>query len=32
MTTDPDTYAVKRLGEMERAFGGALARVRAELG
>jgi hypothetical protein len=32
MTTDPDSYGVKRLGEMERAFGGALARVRAELG
>src|SRR5271165_3106410 len=26
------TYAVKRLEEMERAFGGALARVRASLG
>ena len=30
--TGPDTYEVKRLDEMERAFGGALARVRAELG
>lgn len=28
----PETYEVKRLGDMERAFGGALARVRAELG
>ncbi len=28
----PVDYQVKRLGEMERAFGGALARVRAELG
>jgi hypothetical protein len=28
----PQTYEVKRLGEMQRAFGGALARVRAELG
>jgi mannose-6-phosphate isomerase-like protein (cupin superfamily) len=28
----PGTYEVKRLSEMERAFGGALARVRAELG
>jgi mannose-6-phosphate isomerase-like protein (cupin superfamily) len=28
----PGDYEVKRLGEMERAFGGALARVRAELG
>jgi len=27
-----ETYEVKRLGEMQRAFGGALARVRAELG
>src|SRR5580704_17718835 len=27
-----DTYDVKRLAEMERAFAGALARVRAELG
>ena len=26
------SYEVKRLGEMERAFGGALARVRASLG
>jgi hypothetical protein len=26
------TYEVKRLGAMQRAFGGALARVRAELG
>jgi hypothetical protein len=30
--TAPDTYTVKRLEHMERAFGGALARVRAELG
>jgi mannose-6-phosphate isomerase-like protein (cupin superfamily) len=30
--TGPQTYEVKRLGEMQRAFGGALARVRAELG
>jgi hypothetical protein len=30
--TAPDTYTVKRLEDMERAFGGALARVRAELG
>ncbi len=30
--TEPDTYEVKRLDEMQRAFGGALARVRAELG
>jgi len=28
----PETYEVKHLGEMQRAFGGALARVRAELG
>ncbi|MGO9754285.1 MAG: cupin domain-containing protein [Solirubrobacteraceae bacterium] len=28
----PDTYEVKRLDQMQRAFGGALARVRAELG
>jgi mannose-6-phosphate isomerase-like protein (cupin superfamily) len=28
----PDTYEVKRLGEIERAFGGAMARVRAALG
>src|SRR5471030_2141589 len=28
----PDTYEVRRLAEMQRAFGGALARVRAELG
>lgn len=28
----PETYEVKRLGDMQRAFGGALARVRAELG
>ena len=28
----PATYEVKRVGEMQRAFGGALARVRAELG
>ncbi|MGA2927298.1 MAG: hypothetical protein ABSG43_15135 [Solirubrobacteraceae bacterium] len=28
----PETYEVRRLGEMQRAFGGALARVRAELG
>jgi len=27
-----ETYEVKRLGDMQRAFGGALARVRAELG
>lgn len=27
----PADYRVKRLGEMERAFGGALVRVRAEL-
>ncbi len=27
-----DTYDVRRLGETERAFGGALARVRAALG
>jgi hypothetical protein len=32
MTAEPGSYEVKRLGEMERAFGGALARVRAELG
>jgi len=32
MTAAPGSYEVKRLGEMERAFGGALARVRAELG
>jgi len=30
--TAPDTYEVKRLGDMQRAYGGALARVRAELG
>jgi mannose-6-phosphate isomerase-like protein (cupin superfamily) len=30
--TGPNTYEVKRLDEMQRAFGGALARVRAELG
>jgi hypothetical protein len=30
--TGPDTYEVKRLDEMQRAYGGALARVRAELG
>ena len=30
--TGPGTYEVKRLDQMERAFGGALARVRAELG
>jgi mannose-6-phosphate isomerase-like protein (cupin superfamily) len=29
---EPGSYDVKRLDEMERAFGGALARVRAELG
>jgi hypothetical protein len=29
---EPGSYDVKRLEEMERAFGGALARVRAELG
>ncbi|HEY2160711.1 MAG TPA: hypothetical protein VGH24_05345 [Solirubrobacteraceae bacterium] len=28
----PGTYTVKRLDEMERAFGGAMVRVRAELG
>jgi quercetin dioxygenase-like cupin family protein len=28
----PDTYEVRRLGEIERAFGGAMARVRAALG
>ena len=28
----PDTYEVKRLDEIERAFGGAMARVRAALG
>lgn len=28
----PDTYEVKRLSEIERAFGGAMARVRAALG
>lgn len=28
----PESYEFKRLDEMERAFGGALARVRAELG
>ena len=28
----PETYEVKRLSETQRAFGGALARVRAELG
>jgi hypothetical protein len=27
-----ETYTVRRLDEMERAFGGAIARVRAELG
>jgi hypothetical protein len=32
MMASPDSYEVKQLGEMERAFGGALARVRAELG
>ncbi len=30
--TGPNTYEVKRLDQMQRAFGGALARVRAELG
>ncbi len=30
--TGPGDYEVKRLSEMERAFGGAVARVRAELG
>ncbi len=30
--TGPDTYEVKRLTDMQRAYGGALARVRAELG
>jgi mannose-6-phosphate isomerase-like protein (cupin superfamily) len=29
---EPKSYEVKRLDEMERAYGGALARVRAELG
>jgi hypothetical protein len=29
---EPGSYDVKRLDEMERAFGGALARVRAEIG
>jgi mannose-6-phosphate isomerase-like protein (cupin superfamily) len=28
----PGPWAVKRIGEMQRAFGGALVRVRAELG
>ena len=28
----PGSYEVKRLDDMERAFGGAMARVRAELG
>ncbi|MBV8219968.1 MAG: hypothetical protein JO325_16000, partial [Solirubrobacterales bacterium] len=28
----PDTYEVRRLPEIERAFGGAFARVRAALG
>jgi len=28
----PESYEVKRLADMQRAFGGALARVRAELG
>lgn len=28
----PDTYEVKRLSEIERAFGGAMARVRGALG
>jgi mannose-6-phosphate isomerase-like protein (cupin superfamily) len=28
----PGTYTVRRLDEMERAFGGAIVRVRAELG
>lgn len=32
MTASPDGYEVRQLGQMERAFGGALARVRAELG
>jgi hypothetical protein len=32
MTADPGGYQVKRLGEMERAFSGAMTRVRAELG
>jgi hypothetical protein len=31
MSEAPD-YSARRLGEIERAFGGALARVRAELG
>jgi mannose-6-phosphate isomerase-like protein (cupin superfamily) len=30
--TGPASYEVRRLSEMEHAFGGALARVRAELG
>lgn len=30
--TGPGDYEVKRLGDMERAFGGAMVRVRAELG
>jgi mannose-6-phosphate isomerase-like protein (cupin superfamily) len=28
----PDTYCVRHLDEVERAFGGAIARVRAQLG
>jgi hypothetical protein len=32
MDTTPPDYTVKRLEEMERAFGGAFVRVRAELG
>ncbi len=30
--TEPQPWVIKRIGEMERAFGGALVRVRAELG
>jgi mannose-6-phosphate isomerase-like protein (cupin superfamily) len=29
---EPEAWAVKRIDDMERAFGGALVRVRAELG
>jgi mannose-6-phosphate isomerase-like protein (cupin superfamily) len=32
MTTAPPDYTIKRVDEMERAFGGAFVRVRAELG
>jgi hypothetical protein len=28
----PETYTVKRVADMQRAFGGAVVRVRAELG